>query len=236
MASGRSGKSIGPPRVDIISIGTLSRNRLWGETEVVRTAHATTTLIRVGGRTILVDPGLPPAALGARLFERSGLQPAQIDTIFLTNFRPSHRGGLALFENAKVLIHEVEQNSTRGQIEQLLDGAPSDDLDRAGLISELKLLDRICAAPDELAKNVDLFPVSGYTPGTCGLLVSLPTSTILIAGDAAPTQEHFLAGQALPDAQDIEAAHESMREIYEIADWIVPGHDNLFANPRNMGI
>jgi glyoxylase-like metal-dependent hydrolase (beta-lactamase superfamily II) len=68
------------------------------------------------------------------------------------------------------------------------------------------------------------------------LLVSLPTSTILIAGDAVPTQDHFLAGQALPDAQDIRAAHESMQEIYEIADWIVPGHDNLFANPRHISM
>jgi len=236
MASNRSGKSSGPPRVDIISIGTLSRNRLWGEMQAVRTAHATTTLIRAGARTILVDPGLPAAALGARLFERSGLQPSQIDTIFLTNFRPSHRGGLSLFENAKVLIHEVEQASARQQVEQLLEGAPTDDLDRRALNNELKLLDRMDIAPDELANNVDLFPVSGYTPGTCGLLISLPTSTILIAGDTVPTQEHFLAGQALPDAQDIKAAHESMREVYEIADWIVPGHDNLFANPRHMGM
>ena len=33
-------------RVDIVSIGTLGRNRLWGETSAVRTPHATTTLVR----------------------------------------------------------------------------------------------------------------------------------------------------------------------------------------------
>jgi glyoxylase-like metal-dependent hydrolase (beta-lactamase superfamily II) len=232
MASGRPGKSSGPPRVDIISIGTLSCNRLWGETQAVRTAHATTALIRAGGQTILIDPGLPPAALGARLYERSGLLPVQIDTIFLTNFRPSHRAGLALFEKAKLLMNEVEQTTARQQIRQLLDQAPHDDLDRGALKNELKLIDRFAAAPDKLADNVDLFPLAGYTPGTCGLLVSLPTLTLLIAGDAAATQDHFLAGQALPDAQDVRMAHESMQDIYEIADWIVPGHDNLFANPR----
>ena len=72
-----------------------------GETEAVRTAHATTTLIRIGKRAILVDPGLPPPALNARLFERTGLRPAQIDTIFLSNFRPSHRAGLPLFETPR---------------------------------------------------------------------------------------------------------------------------------------
>jgi hypothetical protein len=43
-------------RFDIISIGTLSRNRLWNETQDLRTAHSTTTLIRSGNRNILVDP------------------------------------------------------------------------------------------------------------------------------------------------------------------------------------
>jgi hypothetical protein len=62
------------------------------------------------------------------------------------------------------------------------------------------------------------------------------TYTALIAGDAVPTQDHFLAGQVLPDAQDIKAAQESMQEVYEIADLIVPGHDNLFLNPRSQGI
>jgi len=56
-------------RFDIISIGTLSRNRIWSETEAVRTAHATTSLIRSGGRRILVDPGLPASVLGARLVD-----------------------------------------------------------------------------------------------------------------------------------------------------------------------
>src|SRR5947207_3094730 len=111
-------------RLDVISIGTLSRNRLWGETEPVRTAHATTTLIRTGRRHILVDPGLPPAAIKARLFERTGLQPEKIDTVFLTNFRPSHRAGLSIFEKAKRLIHEREQEVTEAHLRSLIEQAP----------------------------------------------------------------------------------------------------------------
>src|SRR5438128_895285 len=103
-------------RFDIISIGTLSRNILWNESQPVRTAHATTTLIRTAKRNILVDPGLPAAALGARLFERTGLRPEQVDTVFLTNFRPAHRGGLALFGDAKVYVHELERDFVRETI------------------------------------------------------------------------------------------------------------------------
>lgn len=223
-------------RFDIISIGALSRNRLWNERDAVRTPHATTTLIRTGDRHILVDPGLPPPALAARLFERTGLRPEQIDSVFLTNFRPAHRAGLGLFTRAAVLIHEVEQQATRQHLEGLLGQAPEEDIDRQHIEHELALLEKLKPAEDELAENLDLFPLFGYTPGTTGLLISMATTTILIAGDAVPTQEHFLAGQVLPDSWDIKSAQESLREAYEITDLIVPGHDNVFQNPRTFGI
>ena len=223
-------------RLDVISIGTLSRNRLWNETEPVRTPHATTTLIRTPKRTIVVDPGLPAQALAARLFERTGLRPQNIDTVFLTNFRPSHRAGLSLFPHAKTYIHELEQQAMAQHLQRMLDEAPKEDLDRKVFQSELKLLESLKTPDDKLAEHVDLFPLFGYTPGTCGILVSDPTRTIMVAGDAVPTQEHFLAGQVLPDTHDIPAAHEALREVYEIADLIVPGHDNFFLNPRAQGM
>jgi glyoxylase-like metal-dependent hydrolase (beta-lactamase superfamily II) len=223
-------------RLDIISIGTLSRNRLWNEQEATRTPHATTSLIRVGKRNILVDPGLPPQALAARLNERSGLKPEQIDTVFLTNFRPAHRGGISLFTRAKLLIHENEQQAAQQQLERMIEEAPAEDIDRQVMQADLKLVTSMKPAPDQLVEQLDLFPLFGYTPGQCGLLVAGATNTIVIAGDAVPSQDHFLAGQTLPDAWDIKASHEAMSEVYEIADLIVPGHDNIFLNPRTMGM
>ena len=223
-------------RFDIISIGALSRNRLWGEATPVRTPHATTTLIRSDKRNILIDPGLPAQALAARLFERTGLKPEQIDTIFLSNFRPAHRAGLALFTGAKTLIHEPEQQASRQHLERMLDQAPEEDIDRKILKQELALLERLTPAEDKLADQLDLYPLPGYTPGTCGLLIKLPTSTVLLAGDAVPTQDHFLAGQVLPDAYDIKQSQESFQEVYDIADLIIPGHDNVFVNPRMAGM
>jgi glyoxylase-like metal-dependent hydrolase (beta-lactamase superfamily II) len=225
-------------RFDIISIGTLSRNILWNEPQAVRTPHATTTLVRAGKRNILVDPGLPTAALGARLFERTGLRPEQIDTVFLTNFRPAHRGGLALFTRAKVCLHELEQQAARERLVRLLGELPEeeDDEDRLRLSRELELLDSCLAAPDQLTPGVDLFPLFGYTAGTCGLLLSMPVNTVLIAGDAVATQDHFLAAQVLPDPANLQGAKEALQEVYEIADVIVPGHDNVFQNPRAAGL
>jgi len=223
-------------RVDIISIGTLSRNRLWNETQALRTPHATTILIRAGKHHILVDPGLPAQILAARLYERTGLTADRIDTVFLTNFRPAHRAGLSLCPNARVLIHEREQEAQQQHLQNLIKQAKVAGDETKVLRQELAILQSLHPADDKLADHVDLFPLFGYTPGNCGLLVSQPTLTILIAGDAVPTQDHFLAGQVLPDCYDLDAAQESLREVYEIADLIVPGHDNLFVNPRTQGM
>ncbi len=222
-------------RFDIISIGTLSRNLLWQENAARRTPHATTTLIRTGRKNILVDPGLPPQALAARLFERTGLMPEAIDTVFLTNFRPAHRSGLGLFSKAVVLIYEREHQWARQQLESLRDQAPDEDLDRRQIERELQTLAACTPVDDKLANDVDLFPLAGYTPGQCGLLLSLPTVTVLLAGDAVPGADHFLAGQVLPDSHDVSQAQESLREAYEIAV-IIPGHDNIFLNPRMHGM
>jgi glyoxylase-like metal-dependent hydrolase (beta-lactamase superfamily II) len=223
-------------RVDIMSIGTLSRNLLWGETQPARTPHATTTLIRAGDRRILVDPALPPQILAARIYERAGLKSEQIDTIFLTNFRPAHRAGISAFSRAKLLVSEREQLWTHTQLSHLIEQVPVGDIDRETLEDELRLLESLKPADDKLTDGVDLFPLPGYTPGTCGLLVASPLTTTLITGDAVPTLDHVLAGQMLPDTHDLATAQESLREVYEIADIIVPGHDNWFLNPRMQGL
>ena len=106
-------------RFDVVSIGTLSKNMLWHEKEPVRTPHATTTLIRTGKKNILIDPGLPPAVISARLYERSGLKPHQIDLVFLTNFQAAHRGGIAAFPDAKWYVHELEREFVRGKIAEI---------------------------------------------------------------------------------------------------------------------
>src|SRR5688500_19100930 len=118
----------------------------------------------------------------------------------------------------------------------MLDQAPPEDIDRKILQQALALLERLTPAEDKLAALLALFPLPGYTPGTCGLLIKLPTSTVLLAGDAVPTQDHFLAGQVLPDAYDIKQSQESLQEVYDIADLIIPGHDNVFVNPRMAGM
>ncbi len=219
-------------RIDIISIGTLSKNRLWNETVALRTPHATTSLIRGHNRTILVDPGLPPAIIAARLQERSGLDGDAVDTIFFTNLRPAHVGGANAFEKARLLAHEPEIAYAHAELDRQFEAAEGDADLEAPLRGWQRILERVQPADDSLVKGLDLFPLPGFTPGTCGMLVNTATMTTLVAGDAVPTLEHFLAGQVLQESVDLGKAKESLAEAYEIADLIVPGHDNVFINPR----
>ncbi len=214
----------------IISIGTLSANEFWQEPAGLRTAHATTTLVRSGDRVILVDPALPPQVIAARLQERSGLRTDAVTDVFLTCFRPAHRGGLAAFEKANWLIGPMEREVVgRALIEQLQQA--QDASTRQMLTQEIALLKRCAPAPDQLASQVDLFPLPGFTPGTCGLLLCHAQATTLIAGDAVPTAEHLEHGRILRGAYDVNQALESLTEAVGIADSIVPGHDNVVFNP-----
>ena len=96
---------------------------------------------------------------------------------------------------------------------------------------DIALLKRFHNAPDRLAEHVDLFPLPGFTPGTCGLIISHANSTTLIAGDAVATVEHLEQRRVLKRAFDVLQAKESLAEVMEIADIIVPGHDNVLLNP-----
>jgi len=213
---------------DVISIGCLSRNRLWGEKESVRAAHATTTLVRDGGTTLLVDPSLPPELLARLLDDRAGQSPDKVEAVFLTTFRPIHRRGLRLFPNATWMMAASEIDAVRAHLEEMQDREGDDAEVRKLVGEEIVLLDRIQPAPDKLSAHVDLFPAPGASAGSTALLLVPAGRTVAIAGDAILTREHYEQGQVFDRSFDAERARESFRELMEIADIIVPGHDNVF--------
>jgi glyoxylase-like metal-dependent hydrolase (beta-lactamase superfamily II) len=220
-------------RTRVISIGAMSAHPSWGEKGDVRPAHATTTLIESGKALILVDPSLPAQALIPRLAERSGKAPKDITHVFLTGFHPMRRRGLAAFPQATVLASAAEIAGVRVQLRERLEQARQhEDPEIAKLLrEELAAIESCEEAPDRLAEGVDLFPLPGVSPGSAGLLIPSPASTLLVAGDAVATVEHLEEGKVIAPCFDVQQARESLSEAIEIADLIVPGRDNLCANP-----
>lgn len=217
----------------VISIGTLASNPLWEEKAALRTGHATTTLIRTGKRTILVDPGLPPQVVAARLLERAGLRPADVTHVFLTSFRPEVCRGILAFEKATWWVSHDEREAVGVPLVGSLQKAAAEGEDelKAALERDVAILRKCEAAPDHLAEGVDLFPLPGVTPGMAGLLVSTPRATTVVCGDAVPTVEHLERGMVLSSAIDVMRARESFAEAVEIADYLVLGRDNITPNP-----
>lgn len=228
----------------IINIGAMSSNPLWGEKPgaAVRTGHSTTSLLQAGKKNILIDPGLPPQVLAARLGERANLRPADITHVFLTSFRPDVRRGLPAFEHATWWISEAEREGMGVPLVRRMQQAQQegDDQLKEALQLDIATLKRCTVAPDRLTDGVDIFPLPGVTPGMCGVLVAGPVDglgagTTLICGDAIPTFEHLQRGSVPHGAADVETAQESFKEAVEIADFIVPGRDNWVINPIRRG-
>jgi glyoxylase-like metal-dependent hydrolase (beta-lactamase superfamily II) len=217
----------------VVSIGTLSRNRLWGEVAALRTAHATTTLVRDDKRLILADPSLPTAALRARLNERTGLSLEDVTDVFCTTLRPVHRRSIEALPGAKWWACEMELQACREHLRGLADSERRlTGEQQADVEADLKLLERIHPAPDKFSGQVHLYPLPGPSPGSAGLLLTPAATTVVVAGDAVLTGEHLLRGQVWEGCYDTEAALRSIQDVIEIADIIIPGHDNLMISPR----
>ena len=201
-------------RLDIVAIGSLAKNKYWKEKLPAREEYATTTLIRAGKMTLLVDPGWPAEVLRAAIFYRTGLEPKAVTHVFVTHFDPAHRRGIALFAKAKWWMYEEEMRYADAEL-------PDDAPDR-------QVLARLEAAPERLAPGVDLYPTFGHTPGHASLLVYSAVESTIVAGDVVLTRDHFEQGDLGEPPWDLVKAKESFQEILEIADAVVPGHDNLF--------
>jgi len=216
----------------VISIGALSRNRLWGETAAVRTAHATTTLVTEGKRLILVDPSLPGPVLAAKLNERAGKTLADVTDVFCTTLRMVHRRSIEAIPQADWWAGELEIDSYGRHLAELRDSAGRlGSEDAPAVETELRLLERFRPAPESFGRQVSLYPLAGPSIGSAGLLLTPATTTIVIAGDAALTREHVRAGRVWQGSADTEAAMTSLRDLLELADVVIPGHDNVMLSP-----
>lgn len=226
----------------IVSIGAMGANPLWNERQAMRTGHSTTTLIVTGKRKVLVDPGLPAAALVARLGERANLTAEGITDVFLTSFHPEARRGLEAFPQATWWVHGEERESVGVVLAQRLKQvAKGEGVEGAGerddglmelLRRDVGILQRCKAVDDEVfGERVSIFPLAGVTPGMCGLLIEGERHTTLVCGDAVPTMGHLEQGRVPSPAMDVDKARASFEEAVEIADLLVPGRDNIGVNP-----
>jgi glyoxylase-like metal-dependent hydrolase (beta-lactamase superfamily II) len=193
----------------IINIGTLSMNKFWGETERLRSATATCTLLVVAGQRLIVDPSPAPALLEPMLLARTGLHPADIDAVFITHFHGDHRFGLELFP-------DVPWFMASAGLQEWAERSPHEEA----------TFGRFLTAEDNLPGGIRLLPTPGHTMGHYALMADTRWGCLVVAGDAVMTRDFYRAEEGFHNSVDFGQAADTIREIRRVADVLIPGHDN----------
>lgn len=197
---------------DIVTIGNLSRNRYWGESDdkPIRRAICTCTVISGDSFNLLVDPSLEDfSMMFEELNRRTGLTPEKIDTVFITHQHSDHLAGLKHFENAKWLAASAVASGINktGNLKKIIE--PSEDI---------------------LFDTIEVLPSPGHTDDHHILRFDCQGMSVVIAGDSVPTKDFWKEKRGYFNAVDFNQSRKTMEHIESIADIIVPGHDNMFFN------
>jgi len=175
---------------------------------------STVTLIKTD-KNIIVDTGsfLWKEKIIEGLKEEN-LTPKDIDIVILTHLHLDHIVNTYLFENAKIFCKFKGQTSYPGQFHT----------PKLGLVQRTDIKEGI-----KIAEDVEFLETPGHTPDMISVLVNTPQGKIVIAGDAFPDQS-FLDLEKQPNSLlvNVEEFNHSRQKIINLADYIVPGHGDIF--------
>ena len=165
-------------------------------------AHFECYLTRSQGQTILVDTGIGTTATNPGTIEgllggsvegklvselsSAGIQPGDIDMVFMTHLHPDHvgwnlSGGSATFPNARYVAHQADWAAFNSPKDEEIFGftyweetvAP---LERLGVLDLLE-------GEKGLTSEVTAITTPGHTPGSMSLSISSSGENALILGD-----------------------------------------------------
>jgi glyoxylase-like metal-dependent hydrolase (beta-lactamase superfamily II) len=199
---------------DIITIGNLSRNRYWGESDErpLRGAICTCTVISGDDFHLIVDPSVADeTSMINELKRRTGLTPDDIDVVFITHQHGDHVAGIKHFQKARWI-------------------AGSDVA--SGLNKSLQYSKAFEPAGSSLFEAIDVIATPGHTPDHCSLRFDFRGLSVFIAGDSVATFDFWNDKAMYYNAMDLAESKRTMERINSIADIIVPGHDNYFLNVK----
>jgi glyoxylase-like metal-dependent hydrolase (beta-lactamase superfamily II) len=172
---------------------------------------ATATLIKSDKNT-LVDTGYfeDKETLVAALDEEN-LTPNQIDIVIITHMHLDHVVNTYLFENAKIFCKL--RKDYIGQYH----------IPKEKCLQRFELIDGT-----EIAKDVSILLTPGHTEDHISVLVKTEKGNIVIAGDAIADESFVELSSKPPLAANFRDYDESRKKIIAVADYIIPGHGDMF--------
>jgi len=206
------------------------------------------TVVKTGGKTILIDAGTgaqlaPSAGLGATGMKNAGIAASDIDTVLVSHFHPDHIFGLMekgtnaqVFPNAEIMVGETEYKfwTDPGLIEKLPEG-------RRGLAQRIQATFPTWKNVSQYKSDQELVPgiksvdTSGHTPGHAAFHLSSGNDQAMLLGDLVNLPALFLANldwQLVFDA-DKDKATETRKKVVAQAvadDITVAGYHFGFPN------
>ena len=193
----------------------------WGITE----GFVTLFIVKGGSGYIAFDTGMATDAVESRL-GAFGIDPIQVNFVFLTHSDTDHSGGISLFPNATVYLPELEEPMVLGQDSRYFFGRPASGRNKA-LISRGYRLLPVNEKIEVDGVQIQSVSVPGHSPGSTAYIVN---NRYAIVGDMA-----VVAGKKLKPLpsfinNDQNLAKETVAAFwdeYSDLDVIATAHDGI---------
>jgi N-acyl homoserine lactone hydrolase len=176
-------------------------------------------------RPLFQPPSMTEEQRITRYLARLGLNPRDIDLVFLGHLHFDHAGGLCDLPGCEVHVHAEELAAARSTFD---DGVFADELSGAESW-------RVQTAEYQVAPGIQAVSTPGHTAGHMSLLIELPQGApVILCGDAADLTEN-LDDEVAPGycwQDNTELALQSIRKLKSLARTeraqLWPNHDFEF--------
>jgi glyoxylase-like metal-dependent hydrolase (beta-lactamase superfamily II) len=196
-------------RVFVLKEGTIDRE----PDGTILDASSSVTLVLSADTSIVVDTAMPSDADEIeKALAKHDLRPEDIDILVNTHCHADHTGCNRIFTKAEVVVHKDEgaARCVSGKVR------------------------RVEGTMEDLAPDVQVIHTPGHSRGSISVVAKTDLGTWVMAGDALPTSDNYLAWVPPGIHYDSEVALQSMKRIVGLADTIVPGHGPPFRKEGDL--
>jgi glyoxylase-like metal-dependent hydrolase (beta-lactamase superfamily II) len=171
---------------------------------------STVTLIK-GEKNVVVDSGgFADAEVIKKSLNKEGLTPEQIDFVIATHYHWDHVSNFHIFKNARLykcysFSSYIDIKNNKTALANIQDG--------------FRIID-----------DIELILTPGHVEHHMSVVVNTDKGKVVIAGDAIGHKE-WVDLTKLPDKRyvwDEKKYTESRKKILKIADYVIPGHSDMF--------